>query len=44
MFFTLGSPTEFSLPLGKREYVFHSILIDAAGIDPVGGSPVEITI
>jgi hypothetical protein len=43
LFFSLGNPTEFSIPLGKREYVFHSTLIDAAGIEAVGGSPVEIT-
>ncbi len=41
IFYKEGTLEDFSIPLGKNEYVFHSCLIDSVGLKAVGKKPVE---
>lgn len=40
VFFSENKADEFQFPLNKREYVFHSVLIDSVGLRSVGRRPV----
>jgi len=40
VFYSENRMDEFKLPLGCREYIFHSCLIDTVGLVPIGNKPI----